>query len=79
MRSIQDTAPSREEQRRLEELWAASDRTYGEDRRREHCVEWLRHHERFAGVFRSHVARHAREQERYQRILAEESGDAEDA
>jgi hypothetical protein len=69
-------APSREEDR-VEALWAVSERAYGPRRRRKNCTLWIRHHERLAGVFRSRADHHAREQERYQGILAEESEDAE--
>jgi ribosomal protein L17 len=71
MRSTQDTAPSREEQRHVEELWTASERVYGAARRRVFCAQWIEHHQHLCDVFRSHADHHAREQERYQRILAE--------
>jgi hypothetical protein len=67
------------EQARVEALWESSARAYGHARRREVCVEWIQHHQHLCGVFRSHADDHAREQERYQRILAEESEDAEQA
>jgi hypothetical protein len=70
-------ADRRAEQRRVEELWELSERAYGETRRREVCAEWIHYHEHLAEVFRSHADHHDREQERYQRILAEESEDAE--
>ena len=76
-RSADVIAPSREEQDRYEGLWATSEWTYDADRRREVCTLWIDYHEHLAGVFRSHVAHHESEQERYQRMLAEESEDAE--
>jgi hypothetical protein len=56
-----------------------AERSYGEDRRREICAEWIQHQEHLCAVYRSHADHHAREQERYQRIQAEESEDAEQA
>ncbi len=70
-------ADRRAEQRRVEEMWAASERVHGEARRRKNCVEWIQHHQHLCDVFRSHANHHARQHERYQRILAEESEDAE--
>jgi hypothetical protein len=67
----------RKEQERIEEMWRSSARAYREDRMREVCVEWIQHPQHLCDVFRSHSDYHAREQERYQRILAEESEDAE--
>lgn len=64
-------APSREEQRLVEDLWDASSRAYGEARRREICVEWITYHDRLSRGFHDHSERHARERDRYQRILAD--------
>jgi hypothetical protein len=61
------------EQERIEVLWGASARAYGQARRREVCVEWVRYHEHLGDVFRSHAERHEREQERYQRLLTEDT------
>ena len=65
------TAPSKRaaEATALQELWAASDRAYERARRREVCAARIEHHERLAEVFRGHVDRHEREQERYHQIL----------
>jgi hypothetical protein len=63
--------PSNAEQERLETLWRTSARAYEEARRREICTEWIQHHERLAGVFHDHAARHERAQERYERLLAD--------
>jgi len=60
-----------EEQRRVEELWVSSARAYGEARRREICALWVAHHTRLAGVFHGYGNRHARERDRYQRLLAD--------
>jgi hypothetical protein len=65
------------EQKHLEDLWAASERLYGGARRRAVCAQWIEHHQHLCYVFRSHANHHAREQERYQRILAEDSEDSE--
>ena len=67
------------EQKHLEDLWAASERLYGRARRRAVCAQWIEHHQHLSDVFRSHANHHAREQECYQRILAEEFEDAEQA
>ena len=66
-------APIREEQEKVEELWRSSARSYGQARRRENCALWAQHHQRLARGFYAHAEDHAREQERYQRLLAEEA------
>jgi hypothetical protein len=65
--------PTNAEEEKMERLWRTSARAYGQARRREVCVQWIRHHEHLTGVFRSHADHHAREQERYQRLLAEDT------
>jgi hypothetical protein len=66
------------EQRLIEAAWEESRRAYDLARWRQVVVEWIEYHERLAGSFRIHVARHERERERYQRVLAKETGDTEE-
>jgi hypothetical protein len=78
MRSTEDTTPSKAEQARLEEMWRESQRAYGEALRRQNCVEWISYHDRLSRGFRDHSERHERERDRYQRVLAKETGDTEE-
>jgi hypothetical protein len=63
--------PSRAEQNRIEALWQATDRAYGEALRRQNCVAWTQHHARLARAFHDHAARHEEEQAHYEALLAE--------
>jgi hypothetical protein len=62
----------RAELRLIEEAWEASRRTHEQNQRRETCVRWIDHHAHLAGVFHDHAARHEREQEKYEALLAQQ-------
>ncbi len=61
------------EQRRVEELFAESRLAHDLARRRQLALDWIDHHGRLAITFDGIRARHEAEQDRYRRMLAEET------
>jgi hypothetical protein len=61
----------RAEENALAELWAASERLYGEALRRRNCSLWIEHHARLARGFSAHADHHTREKEKYEALLKE--------